>query len=139
MRYLKIWALGILLISAAFTPGCASPEKKVLKAHDDLLLYALPFDLTYLRTLEALELVPGWELEETEKEKGMIRMRNVNFSRWDDSDKQYITFMVKRIGTRETSVQVAPESQYVPGGRALLDSITAYMNVELEKQSLRKV
>ena len=46
--------------------GCIHNQvsKAVLPAHDDVLVYELPFDLVYLRTLEALENVDNWELED---------------------------------------------------------------------------
>ena len=134
MKHWRIALLSFLLTAVAFSAaGCISNPKKVLKANEEILLYALPFDLTYLRTIEALELVPGWELEETEKEKGLIRMRNVNFSRFDDSDKQDITFIIKRVGARETSVQIAKQSMYSAGGDTLLQSVTQYLKRETEK------
>ncbi|MCM8775191.1 MAG: hypothetical protein NC930_02385 [Candidatus Omnitrophica bacterium] len=127
---------GSLLIPAMLLlcVGCASYRDvtdKIVPIHDEVLVYELPFDLVYLRTLEALELVDGWELEETEKEKGLIRVRNINFSSFADADKRIATFLVKRISREQTSVELAPESQQVIGVDKLLKSVSTQMAREL--------
>lgn len=113
-----------------FVTGCAFREK-VLPAHDEVLIYPLAFDLTYLRALEAVENIPNWELTETEKEKGIIRVRNTNFSRFGDADKREATIIVKRVGRRETSIEFAPESKRVVGGDKLLERIAQFVTREL--------
>ncbi len=120
--------LAVILAVSAW--GCAA-AKKVLPLHDDLLVYPLPFDLTYLRTLEALETHPDWELEETDKEKGLIKVRNISFSRFTDADKRLATFVIKRVDRNETTVQLAPKSQRVIGGDELLKLVAAKVSQEL--------
>lgn len=109
--------------------GCAVGPK-VGPLHDETLIYPLAFDLTYLRTLEALQRVPGWELESTEKEKGLIRVRNINFSGLDDADKRNATFQLKRVDRKETSIQLIPQSQRVVGVGELLSEISKTLNKE---------
>ena len=129
MRYFKIGLIVLCLgISAA---ACA--HNKVLPVHDEVLIYKLPFDLTYLRAEEALERVEGWELQMTEKEKGLIVIRNTNYSSFSDADKRNATFLVKRVGPKETSVELAPQSQSVLGGGDLLRKIAKYLDRELNK------
>ena len=118
------------LIAALAFPGCSFRDK-VLPAHNEVLIYPLAYDLTYLRTLEALETLPEWELEETEKENGIIRARNINYSQFGDADKRLATFLVKRISRNETSVQLAPGSERVAGGDKLLERIARYVSREL--------
>ncbi len=123
-------ALFIDFFAVVAAAGCASQKEKILPVHDEVLIYPLSYDVTYLRTIEALESVDGWELEETEKEKGSIRVRNINFSSFDDADKRIVDFMVKRVDRNKTSVELAPASQRVLGGNELLKKVAAYLNRE---------
>ncbi|OQA56502.1 MAG: hypothetical protein BWY42_00984 [Candidatus Omnitrophica bacterium ADurb.Bin277] len=109
--------------------GCATAEK-ILPLHDETLVYDLPLDLTYLRTMEAVDSRPGWELEGTDKEKGIIKVRNVQYSRLDDSDKRSLTILVRRISAARTSVALAPESQRSLGGGDMLQTIKEKLNAE---------
>lgn len=131
MRYFKISNV-LMVVLGIYFAGCAS-QNKVLPLHDEVLQFQLPYDLAYLRTIEALERVEGWELQSTEKEKGLIVVRNINFSSVDDADKRNATFRLKRVGPRETSVQLAPHSQRVLGGETLLERISVYLDRELNK------
>lgn len=120
----------ILILSMGFT-GC-NTVGEVLPPNDEVLVYPLPYDLTYLRTLEALESCPHWQIDETDKEKGMIRARDTNYSRLDDSDLRSIVFMVKRVDRRTTSVSIAPESQKVFGGAELMKAIASALAREIK-------
>ena len=131
MRYFKFWNVLILGLGICLA-GCAA-QNKVLPLHDEVLTFKLPYDLTYLRTEEALERVDGWELQLTEKEKGVIVVRNISYSSGDDADRREATIWVKRIGPRATSVQLAPESQRVLGGGKLLERVSQYLDQELNK------
>ncbi len=119
-----------LLILAPLA-GCSSIRQEDIPAHTEVLLYTTPFDLTYLRTLEALENVDGWELEETEKEKGIIRVRNMKYSNLADADLRQATILITRIDRGQTSVQLAPYSQHVIGGADLMKRISQYVGREL--------
>lgn len=130
MNVIKSLSL-ILLFSLFPLAGCTSTRDKLLPAYDDVLVYDLPFDLTYLRTLEALETVKDWELEDTEKEQGIIRLRNTAFSRFDDADLRQATILVSRISRGQTSVQFAPYSQRVVGGDKMLERISEYVSKEI--------
>ena len=126
--------LGIVVGCAVFfMTGCATKlqNNKGLPKHDEVLIYKLPYDLTYLRTVEALEHANGWELEETEKEKGTITVRNLNYERLDDSDRRVATFVLKRLSRQETSIELAPESRQVVEGGKLFDKIAEFVSKEL--------
>ena len=125
--------LGILMLSFGICIAGCTTAKKILPLHDEVLRFNLPYDLTYLRAAEALQRVAGWELESTEKEKGIILVRNINYSSFDDADKRIATVLIKHIGARETSVQLAPESQRILGGGTLLENISRIMDQELNK------
>ena len=130
MRYLRV-SLGLILAVALLTSGCRTLENEVAEKHDEVLVYPVAFDLTYLRTLEALENVEGWELVETEKEKGILIAKSIDYRSHKDPDKNIATFWIRRIGRRETAIQFAPHSQHVSGGGELLERISQYMNREL--------
>ncbi len=120
----------IAFFALILAPGCASQKEKILPVHDEVLIYPLSYDVTYLRTIEALEAIGDWELEETEKEKGTIQVRNINFSGLDDSDKRIAVIIVKRVSRNKTSVEFAPDSQQVIGGDDLLNQVARYLNRE---------
>ncbi len=121
----------IVSVFTLFALGGCSSTPKTLPVHDEVMIYTLPFDLTYLRTLEALESLPDWELEETEKEKGLIRVRNTDFMALTDNDTRLATILIKRLGRNQTSVSFAPHSQRVIGGDQLLERISHYLSREL--------
>ncbi len=131
MRIFKYWNI-LMLSFSILSAGCAV-KNKILPVHDEVLRINLPYDLTYLRTAEALQRVEGWELEATEKERGIIIVRNINFSSFADADKRSATIWLKRIGSRETSVQLAPQSQQVAGGDILLERVSQFLDQELNK------
>lgn len=120
-----------LALSGMTMSGCSSTKKAVLPVNDDILIYSLPFDLTYLRTMDALQNVPNWELEETEKEQGIIKVRNINYGAWNDADKRLIIVLIKSLDSNKTSVQLAPESQSILGGDDLLKQIAAALKREI--------
>ena len=126
MRHFKFWNI-LLLCAGISLAGCAA-QKKVLPLHDEVLKFNLPFDLTYLRTMEGLEHAEGWELQLTEKEKGVIVIRNISYGSIGDADQRDATFLLKRIGSHETSIQLAPDSQRVIGGGDLLKRISASLD-----------
>lgn len=131
MRHLKTLSLWVVFAGLLFHYGCAA-EKKIPPAYEEVLIYQLPYDLVYLRVFEALENVNNeWELEETEKEKGIIRARNMAYSRLDDADKRTATILVKRLGRGQTSVALAPYSNQVLGGKELMKRISQYVSREL--------
>ena len=59
MPDLKSAALFCLLLLSA---GCVH-DTAVRPLHNEVLRYPVAYDLAYLRTLEALQSLPGWELE----------------------------------------------------------------------------
>ena len=109
--------------------GCAT-AKKILPLHDEVITYNLPYDLTFLKTLDALNLQDGWELSRTEKEKGIICIQNTQYSRFNDADKRTLTFLVKRVDREHTSVSLAPESQRVLTGGDVLKAVGKRISAE---------
>jgi hypothetical protein len=112
--------------------GCANPKKPLLPVHDEVLVYPLAYDLTYLRTLEALMAVSGWDLEITDKENGLIRVRNIDYTGLDNSDQRTATFLLKRVGQRETSIELARDSQQAIGAGALIKAVSGQLNREVQ-------
>jgi hypothetical protein len=129
----------ILVFVTVSLTGCGFGDvsrKLDVPVTDRVLTYDLPMDLAYLRTLEALEKVPDWELEQTEKEKGWVRVRNVNFSRFDDADKRLITVQLLSGERGKTSVQLAAASQRVLGGDVVLAQIEKYLDAEVARRAV---
>lgn len=129
MRFYK----GIIfsfLVGLAIT-GCAH-GKRVLPVHDDVLIYPLAYDLTYLAVVEALTAVPGWDLEYTLKEDGVVQVRNVNYSGINKEDQRVIAFVVKRLGRNQTSVEIDKRHQRIIGGKTLLKAINKKVSLKLK-------
>jgi len=121
----------LILVLGLSLAGC-NTVGKVLAPNDQVLVYQLPYDLTYLRTMEALDDNGDWQLEETDKEKGVLSVRDTNYSRLDDSDLRVITFLVKRVDRGTTSVSIDPKSQKVFGGKKLLDAVGEALGREIK-------
>lgn len=109
----------------AFLSSCSS--LKDFPSYDQVLIYERPYDFTYLKTLEALNTFPDWTLEETDKNKGLIVLRNVNYGHVSDRDKWEARFIVKSLGRKQTSVALEPDSQRLVQGGALLKRIDQVM------------
>ncbi|HOE68317.1 MAG TPA: hypothetical protein PK997_04035 [Candidatus Omnitrophota bacterium] len=112
----------VAVLACLYLPGCSSVHK-VLPVHDEVLLYNKPYDLTYMNTLMALNAKPGWELESTDKEKGLITVRNTEYTRFDDADKRVISILVKRVDREQTSVSLAPDSRQRLSSGEIIDWI----------------
>lgn len=128
----------LILILGLSLSGC-NTVGEVLPPNDEVLVYKLPYDLTYLRTMEALNTVGTWELEETDKERGILSVRDTNYSRLDDSDLRVIAFVVKRVDRGTTSVSIDPKSQKVFGGKKLLEAIGGALGREVKSHSPSKI
>lgn len=125
-------ALGLIFVLSFM--GC-NTVGKVLATNDEVLVYKLPYDLAYLRTMEAVDDKGDWQLEETDKERGLISVRDTNYSNLSDSDQRVINFVVKRVDRSTTSVSIDPKSQKVLGGKKLLESIGEALGRENKSHS----
>jgi hypothetical protein len=129
MNYFSKFVL--VLILGLGLAGC-NTVGEVLPPNDEVFVYKLPYDLTYLRTLDVLTAIENWQLEETDKERGFISVRDMNYGRFDDSDLRVITFVIKRVDRETTSVSIDPKSQKVFGGKKLLDTIGEALGREIK-------
>ena len=124
-------------IFLAFLNGCSS--LKDFPAYDQVLVYDRPYDYTFLKTFEALNTFHDWTIEETDKNKGLIAMRNTQYGHIFDRDKLVARFIVKSLGRRQTSVALEPSSQHLVQGGDLLKRIdqvmATAMTVKGEKQA----
>ena len=105
--------------------GCAST--KDYPKFDQVLVYDKPFDYTFLKTLEALNSFPEWTLEETDKNKGVIILRNTEYGHVFDHDKWVVRFNVVSLGRKKTSVAIDPPSQRNEQGGNMLKRIDEIM------------
>ena len=115
--------------------GCSAFQKYVLHHEQDLpvydrvLVYERPYDYTFLKTIEALNTFPEWVLEETDKNKGLIVIRNTQYGHLFDRDKWVARFNIKRLDKRKTSVSLDPSSQRLEKGGELLNRIDEVVNI----------
>lgn len=124
MKRLQVFVLlGFIFI--AFISSCAT--SKEYPKFDQVLVYDKPYDYTFLRTLEALNTFPGWTLEETDKNKGVIVLRNTEYGNIFDRDRWVVRFNVVSLGRKKTSVAIDPGSQHNSQGGELLQRIDEIM------------
>ena len=121
--------IALILVLSLGLAGC-NTIGKVLPPNDEVLVYPLPYDLTYLRTMEALDGRGSWELEDTDKERGIISVRDMHYTGLSDSDQRVIKFLVKRVDRGTTSVSIDAESQKVLGGADLMKAVAAALGRE---------
>lgn len=131
MRKIVNIVLTVCFLTGAFL-GCK--HNSLLPVNDEVLTYPLPYDLTFLRTLEAIQQHPDWNLDWTDKEKGIISIRNMRFSSYADADQREAILLVKRLSLHETAVQFDPKSQAVVGGDEILSLIRQSLSRELSQR-----
>jgi hypothetical protein len=120
----------LLLFSVTFF-GCTSDGKpKLLEVHDEVIVSPYAMDYTYLRALEAVQAMPDWELDRTDKEKGILHVRNLRFSSFADADLRTATLQLKRLGPRQTSIQFTQETQSIVWGDEILKAIKQNLALE---------
>jgi hypothetical protein len=136
----------ILLISLAFLAnfsGCSAFKKHILHheqevvVHNRVLVYDRPYDYTFLKTIEALNTFPEWVLEETDKNKGLIVIRNTQYGHLFDRDKWVARFSIRRLDKRKTAVSLEPDSQRLEKGGELLDRIDEVVNISSNIEGLK--
>ena len=126
----KIFSLSIAAATLAFVIGCTTMDPHPVR-YDQVLVYDTPYDYTYLRTLEAVNTFSDWVLEETDKEKGLIVLRNTQYGHLFDRDKVSARFVVTRVSQSQTSVALEPDSQQIQQGKKLLDQIDAMIKATM--------
>ena len=112
----KYGLLFVTLLVMSVVCGCRTFDEKVV--HDELFTYESAYDVAFLKVMEAVNIAPGWQLVGTDKEAGTVIALNKAFTRDDTA-----TILVKRISRKQTSVELAPESQEIRGAEDLLKSI----------------
>ncbi len=130
----NILSVGLLVFVLMASAGCASLKKCGAKCdekvvYDQVLTYDKPYDYVYMKTLFALNDYPNWLLDETDKEKGIIVLRDIQFGHMFDRDKWLVRVSIKRINIKETSVSLTPETQECPEGGKILDRIDQVMKI----------
>lgn len=118
-------SLLIVLMIAGLTAGCKTwhSEVKEVPPFERTLVFDRPYDVTFLKTMEALNTFPDWLLQETNKEQGLIVLRNQQYGHVFDRDKGIARFMLRRVNRKQTSVTLDPSSQEMGKGEFLLDRI----------------
>lgn len=120
------------ILSILHFMGCK--KASLLPVHDEILVYPLPLDVTYLRTVDAVQRHPDWDLDWTDKEKGLIGIYNQRFSSFADADERSAILVVKRVNDREASVRFDPKSISIVGGDEILGLIKQHLSSEVDKR-----
>jgi len=119
--------LTLVFFSGCFTSWNLRKNDKDYPRYDKVLVYDRPFDVTFLRTVEALNNMPGWVLEETDKEKGIIVLRNREYGHIFDKDKRSARLILKYVNRKQTSIELDEPSQRLDEGGELLERIDQMM------------
>ena len=125
---------GICIFLAAGCLRVESLEEAALPVHDEKLDYALPYDLTFLRVLEAVDNVDGWGPEETEMMTGKITVRNMQYGSAVDADNRRVTLRIERLEPEKTRISLIPESQRTLGGDKILAKVKEFLDREIVPQ-----
>lgn len=123
----RIQTLFLFAFLISVLGGCAAT--KDVPKYDQVLVYDEPFDYTFLKTMEALNTIKGWTLEETDKTKGVIILRNTEYGHIFDHDKWIVRFNLVSLGRKKTSISIDPASQHNVKGGELLDRIDEIMKL----------
>lgn len=135
MKPSKSFFIPLLILNLLFLSGCLATTINEFKdatghpQYNQVLVYDKPYDYTFLRTLEALNTFSGWTLEETDKNKGLIILRNVEYGNLFDHDKWVVRFNVVSLARKKTSVALDPSSQGNAKGGDLLKRIDEVMRM----------
>ncbi|MDD5085416.1 MAG: hypothetical protein PHE61_05150 [Candidatus Omnitrophica bacterium] len=116
--------IGFLILSILLF-GCTT--NPIGPKHDEVLIYNKSYDYTYLKVLEAINDTPSWNIRDTDKEAGVITAWNDSYESLFDADKRQAVFYVKRLESKKTSVELAPQSQTIIGIGEVMKSIDTYM------------
>ena len=116
IQWSKYGILFFMLMIVSVVCGCRTYDETVI--HDELFTYESAYDVAFLKVMGAVNDTPGWQLIGTDKEAGTVIALNSAFTRDDTA-----TILVKRIGRKQTSVELAPRSQSLRGAEDLLKAI----------------
>ncbi|MBI4971560.1 MAG: hypothetical protein HZC17_06960 [Candidatus Omnitrophica bacterium] len=93
------------------------------------MIFHKAVDLTYLRVLDAVLNTPNWNLYESDKREGIIRVYNMKYmDPYGPLDQRIATFYVKRLSRTRTAVELDSASQTLIGVDDLMKSIKEAMN-----------
>ena len=128
MKRSRVAILSLCLVISLM--GCSfKGQLSEVPAYDQVLVYDRPYDYTFLKTIEALNTFPEWVLEETDKNKGLIVIRNTQYGHLFDKDKWVARFNIRRLDKRKTSVSLDPSTQRIQQGGELLKRIDEVVNI----------
>ena len=122
----------VLALSFTLVAGCKAVEE--YPAYNQVLVYDRAYDYIYLRTLEAVNTFSDWVLEETDKEKGLIMLRSIDYAHFIDRDKQAAVLQVTRLNRTQTSVKLVGDSQKLKTGGEILNRIDQTILRDLSAQ-----
>ena len=113
------------LILSLCAVGCAGAEERL--SYDKVHVYERPFDFTFLKTIQAVNNFENWILEETDKEKGILVFRNIEYGHLFDRDKQVARFVISRVGSDKTSVMLDPTTRKFEEAPEMFERIDSFV------------
>ncbi len=119
---------GTYLCFALGLAACAGSQKylpieQIPAGNNEEIHVAKAYDFVYLNVFDTVNALPDWAPDKTLKDEGLIRLKNTQFSRFDDSSNRVINLHIRRDSALQTSVYLDPDSRRVIGADQVLAAI----------------
>ena len=115
-----LWAF---LLTACASPSNFLPIEKIPAGNSEEIHVTKPYDFVYLAVFDAANSSDHWTPSQTLKDEGLMRLRNTQFSRFDDSSARVVNVRIRRDSLTQTSVFLEEDSRRVIGADEVLDII----------------
>ncbi len=131
MRFKSL--VGVSLLLAFFFTACAHtsdylPIEKIPAGNNQEIHVAKAYDFVYLAAFDAINASSHWAPDLTSKDDGLIKARNTQYSRLDDSSNRIVLVRIRRDSLTQTSLYLDPGSRNVIGADEVLDAIRKKLN-----------
>lgn len=106
--------------------GCSFLKKNLADEGlpaDRELVFDKAKDYTYLVVLDSIMMLPGWELQFTDKSSGKVEVYDTRFREVTNSDERVVTIWVKPVERNKTAVSLDKASTMKYRANELLDAI----------------
>lgn len=118
-----------VLFSGCASKTCCLPSDQGPASNYQEIVVEKPFDFVYLAVFDVANMLSSWVPDQTVKNEGLIRLRNTQYSRFDDSDRRTIEINIRRDDNSHTRVLLAPQSRNVIGASDVFEAIRLKLDV----------
>jgi|GEM_PF-2882129 len=115
-----LWAF---LLMACASPSHFLPIEKIPAGNSEEIHISKSYDFVFLSVFDAVNASDHWAPSQTLKDEGLIRLRNTQFSKIDDSSARAVDVRIRRDSLTQTSVFLDQDSRRVIGADEVLNAI----------------